>query len=399
VRWTENRNLQAFLALAASGAIDPGRLDAQTVDFADAEKTYEELAGGARRGLAVVFRYDTNSTGARSVSLAPRARAARDGVGVAFLGAGNYAKAILLPALDACSDVRKLHVATATGASARHTAERFGFASCGTDAEAVLTDPAVDLVFVATQHDTHAPLAEAALRAGKAVWLEKPAALDEAQLETLLAAARETGGFLSVGYNRRFSPHTSAIREAFAGRQSALSIHYAVAPGPPPAGTWHTDPAVGGGRVIGEVCHFVDLCVHLVGAVPHSVAALAPGRDPERDDSVVALLGFPDGSSATIEYLASASPELPKERIEVSCGGRTLRCDNFRTTTSHGGGPRVRTLNQDKGQRAGVALVVAAVRGGSPAPIPLDEIAGVSRATFAILAALRSGETETLDAD
>jgi polar amino acid transport system substrate-binding protein len=194
VRWTENRNLQAFLALAASGGIDPGRLDTQTVDFAAAEATYGDLAAGRRRSLAVIFRYASAGEPARTLALSARA-AKRDGaVGVAFVGAGNYAKAVLLPALARVPGVSARHLVTATGASARRSAEKFGFAQCGTDPGSALADPSVDLVFVATQHDSHAALAEAALRAGKAVWLEKPAALDEVQLDSLARAVARDGG-------------------------------------------------------------------------------------------------------------------------------------------------------------------------------------------------------------
>ncbi|GAG23850.1 unnamed protein product, partial [marine sediment metagenome] len=172
VRWTENRNLQAFLALAASGAVDPGSLDTQALDFAAALQSYEELARGKRTGLAIVFRYDPAAEPQRVLPLAPRPRKASGEVGIAFVGAGNYAKSVLLPGVDRCQAIRKLHVVTATGASAMHTAEKFGYASCGTDPAAVFDDPDVDLVFITTQHNTHAALAEAALRAGKAVWLE-----------------------------------------------------------------------------------------------------------------------------------------------------------------------------------------------------------------------------------
>ncbi|MHC4506251.1 MAG: Gfo/Idh/MocA family oxidoreductase, partial [Planctomycetota bacterium] len=215
VRWTENRNLQAFLSLAASGAIDPEHLDVQIIPFAEAERTYEELAQGGRRSLAVLFRYDERATGERTLALKPTAdRPARDEVGVAFLGAGNYAKGVLLPAVNRCPGVKKRAIVTATGPSGRSAAEKFGYASCGTDPTAVFEDADVHLVFIATRHDSHAPLAEQALRAGKAVWLEKPAALDEAQLNSLAAAVQETGGFLTVGYNRRFSPHARAVRKA-----------------------------------------------------------------------------------------------------------------------------------------------------------------------------------------
>jgi polar amino acid transport system substrate-binding protein len=400
VRWTENRNLGAFLALAASGRIDPRRLDVEIAPFAEAERVYAELARGERRSLATVFRYETGGEAARTLELRPAPPAAhgergptRGELGVAFLGAGNYAKGVLLPAVSRCRRVRRAALVTATGPSARRTAEKFGYARCGTDPAAVLDADDVDLVFVATRHDSHAALAAAALRAGRAVWLEKPAALDEEQLAELLAAQRESAGFLAIGYNRRFSPHARAVREAFVGRHGPLALQYTVAAGPTPGGTWHTDPAVGGGRVIGEVCHFVDLCNWLVGAAPLSAYARVLGRDAESDDSTVALLAYPDGSSATIAYLANTSRDLPKERWEASADGRSALCENFRATRLPGGRP-LKTLNQDKGQAAAVAAVIDAVRRGEPSPFAPAEIAAVSRTTFAILASTRSGQPE-----
>jgi len=397
VRWTENRNLQAFLALIASNTIDPGRMDTQTVDFDEAESAYEDLARGERRSLAIVFRYSGSASEARSLPVAlSTPRASIDSLGVAFIGAGNYAKGILLPAVAKSAGVRHAQIITATGPSARRTAEKFGYASCGTDPEAAFTDDKVGMVFIATQHDSHAPLAERALRAGKAVWLEKPAGLTQEQVDSLIQAARETNGFLALGYNRRFSSHARSVRAAFEDRLGPIAIRYTVAPGPTPRGTWLTDPEVGGGRIIGEVCHFVDLCTYLVGTAPTRVFARALGRDPETDDSVVALLGFGDGSTATIEYLANASSELPKERFEVSGGGCTAQCNSFRTTTISGR-KGLKTINQDKGQAAAISEVIAAVRRGDPSPFDLDQLAGVSRTTFAILESARNGREITLD--
>jgi predicted dehydrogenase/threonine dehydrogenase-like Zn-dependent dehydrogenase len=395
VRWTENRNLQAFLALAASGAIDPARLDTQTVDFAAAESTYDDLAAGRRRSLAVIFRYADAGEPTRTVALTARAAKPDGALGVAFVGAGNYAKAVLLPALGKLSGVSARHLVTATGPSARRSAEKFGFAQCGTDPGDALADPSVDLVFVATQHDSHAALAEAALRAGKAVWLEKPAALDEPQLDALVRAVRETNGFLAVGYNRRFSEHARAIRAAFASRGGPMAISYTVAAGPTPRDTWLVDPAVGGGRIVGEACHMVDLCSYLVGASPTSVFARALSRDPQVDDSTLLVLGFADGSTAQVAYLANASTDLSKERFEVSADGRTAACDNFRKTQLPGG-KKLTTLNQDKGQAEAVKLVVEAVRAGAPSPFALDELLAVSRATLRAADAIRTGAARDL---
>jgi len=402
VRWTEQRNLQAFLDLAARGALDPTRLDVETVEFERATATYEALAKGERRSLAAVFRYAETVDRARSMALPTNGAAAisdatapartgtapapTDPLGVAFLGAGNYAKGVLLPILEKAPGIARRAIVTATGPSAFRTAARFGFAACGTDPDEVLADPSVRLVFIATRHDSHARLAEAALRAGKAVWLEKPVGLTLDEVESVERAVRETNGFLMVGYNRRFSSHARAIREAFATRAGPMAIQYVVSAGPTPSGTWLTDPKVGGGRIVGEACHFVDLCSYLVGGIPNGVQSRALGRDPETDDSTMALISYPDGSTASIAYLANASTTLPKERFEVHADGKSAVCDNYRVTTLPGG-KKVRGVNQDKGQGEAVRATIAAVRDGDRSPISMIEIASTSDTTAAILRA------------
>lgn len=393
VRWTEQRNLQAFLDLAAKGVIDPRKLDVERVPFAKATETYEALAKGERKALAAVFEYEAEVDRSRRRRVDPAAKPAgssRDSVGVAFVGAGNYAKAVLLPTLKNRSGVRLESVVTSTGPSAMRTAERFGFAEAGTSVPEVLASDAVDLVFVTTQHDTHAAHAIAALEAGRSVWLEKPVGLSNEEVDAVAAAAEASEGFLTVGYNRRFSSHARAIRESFAKRSGPAAIHYVVAAGAMPVGTWITDPAVGGGRIVGEACHFVDLCTYLVGAAPTEVSAHAASRDRAVDDSTVSTLRFPDGSVASLSYLANASPELPKERFELHADGRSARCDNYRTTELPDG-KRVKGVNQDKGQQTAVEETLAALRSGAASPIPLAEIVAVSRATQAIVDALEQG--------
>jgi predicted dehydrogenase len=254
----------------------------------------------------------------------------------------------------------------------------------------VFSDPEVDVVFVATRHDSHADLAVRALRAGKAVWLEKPVGLDLGQVERVADAVVQTGGFLTIGYNRRFSCHARALRAAFERRLGPMSIRYTVAAGVPPRGSWLSDPEEGGGRVIGEVCHFVDLCHYLVGAPATTVYARALARDPRVDDSMVVLLGFSDGSSAVIEYLAHTSRKLPKERFEVSADDRTAQCDNYRVTRIDPG-EVVRSVGQDKGQFTAISEMLDAVRHGRPSPLTVFEIVAVSRATFAMLESAATG--------
>lgn len=405
VRWTEQRNLQAFVDLAARGAIDPAKMDVETVDFARATETYEALAKGERRSLAAVFRYDEEADRSRTQRLSTSTstsasagrrtspRSASDPIGVAFIGAGNYAKAVLLPILARQKGIARRTIVTSTGPSAKRTAERFDFEACGTDPEEVFRDDAVDLVFITTRHDSHAALAEAALRAGKAVWLEKPVGLTLEEVEAVARAVEETNGFLMVGYNRRFSSHARAVREAFARRAGPMAIQYVVSAGPTPGGTWLTDPKVGGGRIVGEACHFVDLCTYLVGDLPTGVEARTLGRDPETDDSTMMLLSYPDGSTASISYLANASTELPKERWEVHADGKSAVCDNFRVTTLPGG-KKVKGVNQDKGQEAAVGAVLGDLADGGTAPIGLGELEAVSALTLRCLRASPGSSTE-----
>ena len=241
-------------------------------------------------------------------------------LGVAFIGAGNYGKAVLLPILAKTPGIAGRTIVTSTGPSAMRTAERLGFASAGTDPAEVFADDSVDLVFITTQHDTHAALAEAALRAGKAVWLEKPVGLTFEQVQSVARGRRRdrrpADGWVQPSILFSIA---RAVREAFAKRAGPMAIQYVIAAGATPTGTWITDPKVGGGRIIGEVCHFIDLCNYLVGDTPLGVQARALGRDPESDDSMMALYSYADGSTASISYLANASSELPKERWEVHC--------------------------------------------------------------------------------
>jgi polar amino acid transport system substrate-binding protein len=391
VRWTENRNLQAFLDLIATKSISPAGLDCEARPFAESVAAYEELESGSSSHLAVVFEYDQDVRMDPVTSFVSERKRQhkKEDVGVSFIGAGSYSKSMLLPILQRTPTVDLITLVTATGASARGSAKRFGFTGCGTDPAAVLADPNVDLVFVTTRHDTHVDYAVRVLGAGKGVWLEKPAALDDDGLENLLDSARSTAGFLAVGYNRRFSPHSAFAADWFKTRSGPMRIYYRVCPGPMPVGTWLTDPREGGGRVVGEVCHFVDLCNFFVGGLVESVRATSLG-DGRTDDSVSTSLHYRDGSTATIDYLGMASPNLPKEVVELSADGHTIQLINFRRTIIVGG-ESYRTFNQDKGQQRAIGAVVDAYRTNQPSPIDLSGIENVSRVTFAIVESARSG--------
>ncbi len=398
VRWTENRNLQAFISLLDSGTLQPKHLDTELCHIDDAVSAYEKLISGRGSSLAVVFEYDRDVDAKRTMPLAVDRRAPKQGdTSISFIGAGNYAKGVLLPALGSVSNIERITLVTATGASAKKTAQKFDFRGCGTEPEAISKDPNVDFVFIATRHDSHAPLAIQCMEEGKGVWLEKPVALTPEDVEAVLACQSRTGAFFAVGYNRRFSPHTLRIQSCFEARKGPMRIHYRVAPGAPPVGSWSVDPAEGGGRVVGEVCHFVDTCNALVGGRVQSVYARALG-DGESDDSMTATLCYADGSTASIDYLANASSELPKEYFEVSADGRSAICTNYRTT-EFPGQKSFKTFNQDKGQGAALAGVLAAYREGAPSPYSPEDIRNVSLTTFAMLESMGSHATKHVSGD
>jgi len=398
VRWTEQRNLQSFIDLVERGSINPLDLAHETVAFSEAVGQYEELAAGGRSALSTVFEYgeDVDRSQTHAVTSAGKRAPLSGEIGVSFIGAGNYAKGVLLPALGGAKGVQLQNVVTSTGPSAQRTAERFGFAQCGTSTDDLLGENTSQLVFVTTRHDTHAALAIQALEAGRAVWLEKPVALDRVGVDRVEQVTRESDGFLMVGYNRRFSAHARAARELVAGRRGASAIQYVVSAGAMPTGTWVVDEQIGGGRIIGEVCHFVDLCTYLVGALPVEVYARSASADRTCDDSLSFVIGYADGSTASVSYLANATSTLPKERWEVHADGESAICDNFRKT-SLSKGKGLKTLNQDKGQAAAIEKTIECLKHGSGSPIPIAEVLSTSRVTFAIVESLRSGRAVALE--
>jgi predicted dehydrogenase/threonine dehydrogenase-like Zn-dependent dehydrogenase len=404
VRWTEGRNLEAFLDLVAAGGVNVERLTTHRFAVEEGGRAYELITGAAREPyLGVLLEYDTAREVERNVRLAAaravvdegRAAGAQGGVRVGLVGAGGYATGMLLPQLKAAgAEFRS--IATASGVSALNVGKRFGFASCASGAEEVIGDDEVNLVVVATRHDSHARLARLALEAGRHVFVEKPLALSEEELDGVLDAARGARGLLTVGFNRRFSPLAVRAREFFADALAPLSIVYRVNAGRVPREHWTQDPREGGGRIVGEVCHFVDLCQYWAGApVARVYAESISSRDEQAtdEDNVMVTLRFADGSNATVAYVAEGDKSLPKERAEIFGGGRAFVLEDFRRATLHRGGKEetFKLRAQDKGQAAQARAVCAAVREGGQALIPLDALANTSRATFRIRESLRAG--------
>ncbi len=396
VRWTEKRNIESFLQLAGDKRVNVERLTTHRFPIAEAERAYRLISGDVQEPyLGVVLNYDPEAEIARRVSLNATApvRKAEKAIVLGVIGAGGYVPAMLLPHFKA-EGVQFSSIATASGISAHDVGKRFGFAYAVSSAEEVLDDAQVNLVVIGTRHATHAELARKALERNKHVFVEKPLALNDQELESVLDVAGTSTGKLMVGFNRRFSPLAQRAKEFFAGSETPLSILYRVNAGRIPKEHWTQNDVEGGGRIIGEVCHFIDLMEHLTGALPVFVFAESMSAKSSKiidTDSVFITLRFADGSNGAVAYLSEGDKSLAKERVEIFGAGRVFVLDDYRRATLYKDGreEQVTLKAQDKGQQAQVHAVCASVLEGGAAPISLDELAATSRATFRVLDSLR----------
>ena len=400
VRWTEQRNFEAVLDLLDSGQLDVKPLISHRFRFEEAERAYEVLSED-KSGLGILLDY-TSPVEDRLVSkvaLTPHAGFDARKPVIAVIGAGNYASRVLIPAFRGAG-AQLSTIVSSTGLSGVINGRSMGFAEASNDVEATLQNPEVNTVVIATRHDTHARFAAQALRAGKHVFLEKPLAIDQAGLDEVEAAYAAmhgdgaAGPQLVVGFNRRFSPQVQKIKDLLRSVQEPKSFIMTMNAGAIPPDHWTQDPAVGGGRIIGEACHLIDLMRHLAGSPIVSVQSRRMGDAAGiqvADDKAVITLGFADGSFGSVFYLANGAVDFPKERIEVFAAGRTLQLDNFRRLKAFSW-PGFRQMNlgkQDKGQKAMAAAYLAGIETGVPA-IPADEIFEVARVTLDVASQLRA---------
>ncbi len=386
VPFTEGRNMEEFLALAGRGEVDLDPLLTHEYGIEEGESAYRLLLSDEGRSvIGLLFRYGAEPDEGEEVPPARvrvrREPRGREGTGLGWVGAGAFARGVLLPAFARRPGVRFTGVVTATGLSGWNTARREGFAWTTTRLEELLEDEDTDAVVIATRHRDHARQAAAALRAGKDVFLEKPLALDEEELAEVTARARESGRLLMVGFNRRFAPSYRALRRLFRERAGPLQAVYRVNAGPLPASHWTRDLEEGGGRILGEACHFVDLLIHLVGRRPVEVFA-----DLLPEDGLSATLRFEDGSVGSLVYAVAGDPGLGKERLEVFADGVAAELCDFRRVRAAAGG-RVRRLRAapGKGHREEVRAFLDALRAGARSPVPLSQAVRSTRATFALL--------------
>ncbi len=396
VRFTEGRNLSTFLSLLGRGEVDVEPLLDRAFDIEEGEAAYRLLMSEAGRSIVgLLFHYGKEeSSKVRRVPLVGGG-VPRQGVGVGLIGAGNFARAVLIPHFRAMPAFHGTGVVTASGLNAVNAGRMGGFDYATTRLEEVLADEGTDAVVIATRHAQHAETAIAALDAGKDVFLEKPLALAHDELARVMETVTRTGRMLMVGFNRRFAPTYRHLRRLFTNREGPLHMYYRVDAGAIPAGHWTRDPAEGGGRILGEGCHFVDLLLHLAGCRPERVYAEAL---PE--DGVTATIRFADRTVGTLIYSTSGSGGLGKERLEVHGQGATAVLDDYRTLHVAGsGGARKIRAGRGKGHREEIRAFLDAVKAGGPSPVPFSQAAWSTRATLGIVDSLATGRPVELGGD
>lgn len=414
VRWTEGRNLEAVLDMIAAGKVSPGRLVTHRFPFAEAPRAYRLLGDRSEPYGGILLEYPRDERAApaargggraaAAVALGAARAAGAGDLGVGCVGAGSYAQAFLLPPLKGLPGVRFTSIFTRTGLSAADVGRRLGFAQAVGSLEEAVNDPETAAVVVATRHDQHAPAVLAALAAGKHVFVEKPLCLTLDELRAIAGLARELAAagklpVLQVGYNRRFSPAARAVKAHFGQGGGPLTMLYRVNAGAIPREHWIQDPREGGGRILGEVCHFVDLMQHVCGADPVEVNAACVATENAAavpEDDVLITLRFADGSVGTIGYFAHGAKGLPKELLEVHGAGRSAVLDNFARVELWSGSRRVRMPAAGKGQEQELKAFLAGIRAGEP-PIPLPSLFATSLATLAALDSLRERRPVAVD--
>ncbi|MFX0195797.1 MAG: bi-domain-containing oxidoreductase [Candidatus Hodarchaeota archaeon] len=418
VRWTAQRNFETVLDLMATGKLDVSPLITHRFPFNEAIKAYEIISESKVPYLGIILQYgngeDVNQWPVANIKC-PKERTIEITKGAAtanirlqsgnvgVIGAGNFTKLVLIPALKK-SNARLKSIASAGGMSGAHAAAKFGFQQTTTDYRTILSDNDITTVFITTRHNLHARIVIDALEAGKHVFVEKPLCINEEELKAIKSTIHNTqDAFLMVGFNRRFSPLVLKMQSLLKTRTEPLTMSMMVNAGAIPPESWTHDRAIGGGRIIGEGCHWIDLMAFLAGCNVDRVCAMNVGRAPSLanyDDKISISLGFADGSIGTLNYFGNGNKKYPKETLEVFCNGKVLRLDNFRKLTGYGwkGFRRMKLLRQDKGHNAEISCFLEKCQQGGVPLIPFEQIENVTRATFAAVeSADTSGQLVILD--
>jgi polar amino acid transport system substrate-binding protein len=401
VRWTENRNMQAFQDLIYTGRVDLSPLTTHVLKLSDAPAAYDMMLQSKEPFIGIIIEYDHKPEKPISTRVFVKHSPSTAGpiqVSIGFIGAGSYAQSHLLPNVPKEKGILLKGVMTATGTGSRSVGERFGFEFCTTNEDDILENDLINTVFIASRHDSHAEYVRKALQAGKHVFVEKPLCLHEEELNGILRLYRSGNGswnranLLSVGYNRRFSSLAEIMKSEFGG--CTMSMIYRINAGFIPADSWIQDPELGGGRIIGELCHFVDFLTFMNGSLPTSVYAVAMHSANHPNDTLTVSLVYGNGSIGAICYFANGDRALPKERIEVYANGCTGILDDFQRLHLYlkGRKKEKKLLSREKGQSNEIRAFIKAVCDGKEGPIPFDEIYSASLVTFKIIESIRSGQ-------
>lgn len=429
VRWTEKRNFEAILHAISSGQLRVKELITEVIELKDYQKIYGEI--GTSKSIASILKYPTDEKAdqpANTIVLQNQTFKGTKGV-IGIIGAGNFTKMTMLPALKGSGAGLK-YIASSGGVTGTALARKFGFTHSTTDYHQILADNEVDTILITTRHNSHAKFVIEAIQAGKHVFVEKPLCMNEEELKqiieatiiasgakqsnpyeqiassaapptndvedeiaTILTVATNDGRMVMVGFNRRFSPHIQAIKKALGNNPGPMNINATMNAGAIPTNVWVHDLQVGGGRIIGEACHYLDLCVFLTGSEIQSVCMNAMGENPkENTDNASILIRFKNGSNAVINYFANGAKAYNKERVEVFSRERVFIMDNFRTTKGFGAkGFKNLKTKLDKGHKTQFQNFIQRIQAGGEPLIPFSEIVNVTRASFAAIQSLKEG--------
>ncbi|MFH1039272.1 MAG: bi-domain-containing oxidoreductase [PVC group bacterium] len=398
VRWPAHRNLEGFLYLVGQKKVNLKKLITHRFPIGQADQAYKIISGEEQASyVGIVIEYPSEKPGEKKVFLTEKhVYSSRDTVNVGLIGAGLFAKGTLLPAIKGIPWIRLKGLATATGSSGAHAGRKWGFEYCTTDYTALFNDPEIDCLLIVTRHNSHAALAIEALNSGKAVFVEKPLALNREELRTVLKAYERSGGRLMVGYNRRFSPFSRKARSWLSRIGGPWVIDCRVNAGFIPPESWVQNRAEGGGRIIGEVGHFIDLIQYLTGSLPCRVFASSisgAGLPYQEEENIIINLQYADGSVAGITYTAAGDGLFPRERVEIFGGGSVCLIDNFRlvSLTRTGKVRKQKKMNIDRGHADEFLSFFTAVREGGDLPVDFREYLYTTVATFRIQESLRRG--------
>ena len=390
VRWTEKRNFEAVLNAISKKILDVKPLITDRIPLEDFQKIYSDMSNS--KSIAAILEYSSSDKQENTIQLVNKSFQGKKGV-LGIIGSGNFTSSTILPNLKKCkADIK--FIASSGGLSSTNMAKKFGIVNSTTEYLEILKDEEVDLVFVTTQHNMHAKITIEAINAGKSVFVEKPLALNENELEEIIQNYNSKNVNISVGFNRRFAPLARKMKKAIGSEKTPINIVATMNAGFIAKNVWVHDMEIGGGRIIGEACHYIDLCSYLAGSKVISVCMNAMGTNPqENTDNASILLKYENGSTAVINYFSNGSKGYSKERVEVYSQERTLIMDNWRKLKGYGfKGFSSAKSSQDKGHFNQFEALVNQQKNGGEAIIPFDEIVNTTRASFAAIDSLKEGK-------